>query len=160
MTSLTPQRPLRRRRPASPPDSDVRAVAYRQTRLEHALETAEDYVEAIAALISGKGEARTVDLSRHLGVSHVTVIRTVARLQRDGYVSTAPYRDIMLTEKGAQLASDMRQRHELVQTFLIGLGVPEGEARKDAEGIEHHCSPETLAAFRRYLANGGGSGRR
>lgn len=131
--------------------AEARALAHRQTRREHATETAEDYVEAIAALIAAEGEARAVDLARWLGVSHVTVIRTIARLQRDGYVSTKPYRSIFLTQQGARLAEEARQRHEVVQQFLTSLGVSEAVARNDAEGIEHHCSPETLAAFQRYL---------
>jgi DtxR family manganese transport transcriptional regulator len=116
-------------------------MAFRQTRREHSLETAEDYVEVIAALIEASGEARAVDLARHLGVSHVTVIRTVSRLQRDGFVFTRPYRSIFLTEKGAELAESSRRRHDLVLDFLIALGVPEAVARIDAEGLEHHCSP-------------------
>ena len=113
------------------------------------METAQDYVEAIADLAAVHGEARAVDLARRLGVSHVTVIRTVARLQRDGFVSTKPYRSIFLTERGSQLAEESRRRHEIVVAFLRGLGVPEQIAQTDAEGIEHHVSPETLAAFKR-----------
>lgn len=131
--------------------AEARALAHRQTRREHSTETAEDYVEAIAALITAQGEARAVDLARWLGVSHVTVIRTIARLQRDGFVSTRPYRSIFLTQKGAQLAEESLQRHEVVQRFLVSIGVPESVARNDAEGIEHHCSRETLAAFQRHL---------
>ncbi len=116
------------------------------------METAQDYAEAIADLSATQGEARAVDLARRLGVSHVTVIRTVARLQRDGYVSTQPYRAIFLTEKGSRLAEASRERHELVLEFLHALGVPEEIAQIDAEGIEHHVSPETLSAFKRFLA--------
>jgi DtxR family transcriptional regulator, manganese transport regulator len=151
MSKPASPRPARTRRPASESAAEPRALAYRQTRREHATETAEDYVEAIATLIATAGEARAVDLARHLGVSHVTVVRTVGRLQRDGYVSTRPYRSIFLTAKGAQLAEDSRCRHELVQDFLAALGIPETVAQNDAEGIEHHCSPETLATFRRHL---------
>jgi len=88
-------------------------------------------------------------------VSHVTVIRTVARLQRDGYVSTQPYRSIFLTDKGTRLAEASRRRHDIVVDFLLRLGVPEAVAQTDAEGIEHHVSPETLAVFRRYVAQKG-----
>jgi len=158
MSKPTSHRPGRTRGPATEPAVDARALAYRQTRCKHSTETAEDYVEAIATLIATAGEARAVDLARHLGVSHVTVIRTVARLQRDGYVSTRPYRSIFLTAKGVQLAEDSRCRHELVQDFLLALGVPEAVARIDAEGIEHHCSPETLGAFRRHLGRLGKGG--
>jgi DtxR family manganese transport transcriptional regulator len=151
MTSNGPTAGTPARKKASRKRAEAQATAHRQTRREHATETAEDYVEAIAALIAVDGEARAVALARWLGVSHVTVIRTIARLQRDGYVSTKPYRSIFLTRKGARLAEDSRRRHEVVQSFLISLGVPERVARNDAEGIEHHCSPETLAVFEQYL---------
>ena len=139
------------RRGAARP-AEVQASALRHTRKEHAMETAQDYAEAIADLGAIHGEARAVDLARRLGVSHVTVIRTVARLQRDGYVSTRPYRSIFLTDKGLRLADESRRRHEIVAAFLRALGVPDAIAQTDAEGIEHHVSPETLAAFERYTA--------
>jgi DtxR family transcriptional regulator, manganese transport regulator len=137
--------------------AELQASALRQTRREHSLETAEDYAEAIAELRETVGEARAVDLSRRLGVSHVTVIRTVARLQRDGYVSTQPYRSIFLTDKGMRLAEASRRRHDIVVEFLRSLGVPEVIAQTDAEGIEHHVSPETLIAFERYVTQHGGT---
>src|SRR4030081_2483784 len=93
-----------------------------QTRREHAAETAEDYVEAIAYLSASMGEARVVDLARRLGVTHVTVNRTVARLQRDGYVTAQPYRSIFLTERGRKLAEKSRERHETVVAFLRSIG--------------------------------------
>jgi len=136
-------------RPAPPPrrTTELQAAALKRTRSEHAMETAEDYVEAIGDLSALQGEARAVDLAKRLGVSHVTVVRTVARLQRDGYVSTRPYRSIFLTEKGSRLAEASRRRHDIVVAFLRSLGVPEEIAQTDAEGIEHHVSPETLEAF-------------
>jgi DtxR family transcriptional regulator, manganese transport regulator len=149
MTQRAKQTALRTR------SAEVQASALQQTRREHSTETAEDYVEAIAELTANTGEARAVDLARRLGVSHVTVIRTVARLQRDGYVSARPYRAIFLTEKGACLAAESRQRHEIVVDFLRSIGVSEQAAEIDAEGIEHHVSSETLAAFKRQLGRRG-----
>jgi DtxR family transcriptional regulator, manganese transport regulator len=35
--------------------------------------------------------------------------------------------------------------------FLRALGVSESVARADAEGIEHHVSAATLAAFERFV---------
>jgi Mn-dependent transcriptional regulator len=123
-----------------------------QTRREHANEIAEDYVEAIADLVTEVGEARVVDLAKRLGVTHVTVNRTVARLQNAGLVTSEPYRAIFLTEKGRTLATACKSRHETVVAFLRGLGIPERVAEMDAEGIEHHVSPETLSAFKRHTA--------
>jgi DtxR family manganese transport transcriptional regulator len=124
----------------------------RQTRRQHAQERAQDYVEAIAELISSTGEARATDLARLLGVTHVTVVRTVQRLQRNGLVTSLPYRSIFLTEAGRKLATKARSRHRTVVAFLEALGISSSAARADAEGIEHHVSAETLAAFERFLA--------
>ncbi len=132
--------------------SALQAESLQQTRREHASETAEDYVEAIADLTATQGEARVVDLARRLGVTHVTVNRTLARLQREGYVSVQPYRAIFLTDRGHKLAEECHHRHGIVVAFLRSLGIPEKTAEIDAEGIEHHVSPATLAAFAKHLA--------
>ncbi|MGB7745942.1 MAG: manganese-binding transcriptional regulator MntR [Verrucomicrobiia bacterium] len=130
------------------------AETFRRSRRDRAAETAQDYVEAIADLTAAVGEARVVDLARRLGVTHVTVNRTLARLQQAGYVNTKPYRAIFLTNAGHRLAGECKRRHETVVAFLRSLGVPEKAAEMDAEGIEHHVSPETLAVFERRLRKG------
>jgi DtxR family manganese transport transcriptional regulator len=129
------------------------AETFRRSRRDRALETAQDYVEAIADLSASLGEARVVDLARRLGVTHVTVNRTLARLKKIGFVNTKPYRAIFLTEAGHKLAAECKQRHKTVVSFLRALGISERIAELDAEGIEHHVSPETLAAFERQLGN-------
>ena len=63
-----------------------------------------------------------------------------------------PYRSIFLTDTGKKLAASSRERHTLVHSFLVALGVPEDVAEEDVEGIEHHVSEETLAAMRTFLA--------
>jgi DtxR family manganese transport transcriptional regulator len=145
---------LRKKMTAAVPDlpSPARqAENFRRSRRDRAVETAQDYVEAIADLTASQGEARVVDLARRLGVTHVTVNRTLARLQRAGFVNTKPYRAIFLTDAGGKLADECKQRHQTVVSFLRSLGVAERIAEMDAEGIEHHVSPETLAALERAL---------
>jgi DtxR family manganese transport transcriptional regulator len=127
------------------------AENFRRSRRDRATEVAQDYVEAIADLSAALGEARVTDLARRLGVTHVTVNRTLARLRQAGYVNTRPYRAIFLTDAGLKLAAESKQRHETVVAFLQSLGVSKKAAQLDAEGIEHHVSPETLAAFERRL---------
>jgi DtxR family manganese transport transcriptional regulator len=147
----------RRRRPhhPGPPRGpallvpEVQARAHQRTRTAHGSEIAEDYVEVIADLIDANGEARAVDIARRLGVTHVTVTKTIARLRDQGLVSSQPYRSIFLTDRGRQLAETVRRRHEIVVRFLRSIGVSETNARADAEGIEHHVSEETLAALER-----------
>ena len=59
--------------------SHATASYQRRTRQQHAQERAQDYAEAIADLIAEHGEARATDIAKALGVTHVTVIRTVQR---------------------------------------------------------------------------------
>jgi DtxR family manganese transport transcriptional regulator len=132
----------------------------RRTRQEHSEETAQDYVEMVAELIDTTGEARVIDLARRLGVTHVTVSRTLQRLRRDGLVTFLPYRSIFLTAAGRRLAEEARHRHEVVVEFLQSLGVPPAVAHSDAEGIEHHVSGETLEAFEKHLRREARGGRR
>ncbi len=142
-----------RKTPRKPTGGSADAVAdgHRRTRSDHAHEIAEDYVELIDDLLREAGEARVVDLARHLGVTQVTVTKTIDRLKRGKLVRSEPYRAIFLTSKGKRLASYTRRRHEIVLQFLLALGVPRSEAEADAEGIEHHISPRTLEAMREFV---------
>jgi DtxR family manganese transport transcriptional regulator len=130
--------------------AEEQAAQFGRTRRAHRTEIAEDYVELIADLIDGMGEARAVDLAGRLGVTNATVNNTVARLQREGLVRSEPYRAIFLTDKGWQLARHCRRRHAIVLAFLKLIGVSDEVAAIDAEGIEHHVSAETLEAFERF----------
>lgn len=124
---------------------------YKRTRDDHSREHAEDYVQIIDSLIQERGEARVVDIAQRMAVSNVAVSKAVQRLQRDGLVTSEPYRSIFLTNDGKQLADDARNRHALVQSFLEAIGVPSASADSDAEGIEHHISNDTLDAMERFL---------
>ena len=129
------------------------ADRHRRTRDDHAAETAEDYVEAVEELAEQTGRCRLIDLARHFGVSHVTVNKIITRLQREGLVETEPYGPISLTASGQQLAQTSRRRHQIVYDFLLAIGVSECAAEIDAEGIEHHVGPETLACLEKFNAS-------
>ncbi len=129
------------------PEPTPSANAHRRTRRDHAAETAEDYVEAIDDRTNEAGACRVVDLAKRFAVSHVTVTRTVTRLVRDGLAETEPYAPITLTAKGKRLAATARKRHQIVLEFLLAIGVRDGVAQIDAEGIEHHVSAQTLRRF-------------
>lgn len=131
--------------------TEGRAYNFRQARVARRSEVTEDYVEMIAALIAEKGEARPVDIAARLGVTQATVSKTIARLQREGWVVQQPYRAVFLTETGQKLADDSHHRHCLVVAFLLAIGVDEETAHHDAEGIEHHVSQQTLDAFSRFI---------
>ncbi len=125
-------------------DAGQQAAKFERVREAHKTEVAEDYVELIDDLINANGEARVVELAERMGVSHATVNKIIARLQREGLVISKPYRSIFLTDEGREMATAARRRHEIVVRFLKAVGVSDATAEIDAEGIEHHVSEETL----------------
>jgi DtxR family manganese transport transcriptional regulator len=136
-----------------PPD----ASRFARTRRAHRLETSEDYVEAIDQLhAQSQDGARVTDLARVMGVSHVTVVRTIGRLVSQGLVTTSRGKPVRLTRAGVALARRSRRRHEAVLAFLLHLGVSPRQAVIDAEGIEHHVSEQTIRAMRRAISGQAG----
>jgi DtxR family transcriptional regulator, manganese transport regulator len=133
------------------PAERAQARRFGKTRSAQSSAVVEDYVELIADLLAGAGEARPTDIARRLGVSHATAIKTIARLKRDGMATAKPYRGVFLTEAGEALATRVRTRHRLVVDLLVAIGVPAEAAEADAEGIEHHVSEATLKAFTQFL---------
>lgn len=129
----------------------TQARRFGRAREARAAEVMEDYAELIADLQGANGQARPQNIARRLGVSHVTVVKAINRLEREGIATARPYHGVRLTEAGADLARRVRVRHRLVVDLLVAVGVPPEDAENDAEGIEHHVSPRTLEAFARFL---------
>ena len=107
----------------------------------------------VKLIISNTTLDRPVDLAERLGVKPPTVTKNISRLVRAGLVRRERYRSIFLTEKGAALADACRRRHRTVVATLVALGVDPESAERDAEGIEHHVSDETLEAFERFVTS-------
>ncbi len=128
---------------------------FRQVREAHRSELIDDYVELISDLIREVGEARQVDMAARLGVSQPTVAKMLKRLATVGLIEQIPWRGVFLTPEGERLAQASRERHQIVESFLLVLGVSPEIARRDAEGMEHHVSEETLERFRLFTLQQG-----
>jgi DtxR family manganese transport transcriptional regulator len=135
--------------PAEPTQAD----RFGKARAARSMTLTEDYVELIADLHAVHGEARATEIAKRLGVAHPTALKCITRLKREGFVTSRPYRGVFLTEVGAALAEKVRARHRLVVDMLRALGVPQEAAEADAEGMEHHASEATQAAFAKFLGN-------
>lgn len=113
----------------------------------------EDYLERIGELIRSKGYARVSDIARALGVREASVSNMVRRLDEEGLLKYEKYRGLILTAPGEALADNVARRHARLHDFLTLLGLPPDVVQRDVEGMEHHVSPETLAALERLTAN-------
>ena len=130
-------------------DVAEQANAFRQSREARRKALTEDYVELIGDLVAERGEARSVDIATRFGVTQATVAKAIGRLKREGFVRAERYGTLHLTPAGDTLAAASRIRHKTVVDFLKSIGVADDIAERDAEGIEHHVSEETLRAFAR-----------
>lgn len=143
--------PVPRKAKLSATGVETHAEAFQKSRDARRSELMEDYVEMIADMIDEGGEARQTDIARRLGVKQPTVAKMLKRLVQGSLVTQRPYRGVFLTEEGWRIARTSRRRHEIVEAVLRRLGVDEDTARRDSEGMEHHVSDTTLAAFERFL---------
>ena len=139
----------------NPKKEAVRAGRFARVRQDHAREMAEDYAEMILDLEGDQAASvRPAALARALGVSHVTVLRALERLTRDGILVRLD-QGVQLSPRGRRLGESSRNRHRLVVAFLESLGVPPEVAAVDGEGIEHHVSSVTLECLADHLIRNG-----
>ena len=80
-----------------------------------------------------------------------TVTSMVQKLARGGYLLHEPYRGMRLNEKGEKVARSVISRHNIIEEFLAILGIAEGTAHQDAEGIEHYIHPVTIQKIQRLV---------
>ncbi len=129
---------------------------FRQVREAHRRELIDDYVELISDLIIEVGEARQVDMAARLGVSQPTVAKMLKRPASLGFIQMIPARRFSDAGRGEAGAGKPRAASNC-RKFLLVLGVSPEIARRDAEGMEHHVSQETLDAFLAFTQQHGTS---
>lgn len=110
----------------------------------------EDYLEAVYILISEDRPAQVRDVAKMLAVKMPSVVKAIHELKRLGLVTQKPYAAIELTVKGARVAKHVLNRHTLLRSFLMKLGVSRRNADKDACLMEHILSAETIDRIRSY----------
>ena len=81
------------------------------------------------------------------------VVKAIHELKKLGLVTQKPYAAIELTVKGARVAKQVLNRHTLLRSFLMKLGVSRRNADKDACLMEHILSAETIDRIRSYTEN-------
>ena len=114
-------------------------------------ESSEDYLESVLILCRQHGSARSVDIASRLGVSKPSVSVAMKKLRENGYILMGDDNRITLTPEGEAIACRTLEKHDLLCTLLIRLGVSEETALADACKIEHDLSEETFEAIRNHL---------
>jgi Mn-dependent DtxR family transcriptional regulator len=110
-------------------------------------QSAEDYLERILELIQEKGFARVADIAMSLRVRQASVTDMVQKLARQGYLKYERYQDVVMTNKGRDVARRIQDRHKTLSRFFSLLGLDVATQREDIEGIEHHLSQTTVSVL-------------
>jgi len=99
-------------------------------------ESLENYLEMIGFL-NDEGEIRVTDIASRLDVSKPSVLTALKTLEEQGFLEHQHYGTISLTKKGMSEARAIRERHQLLTSYLKDiLGVSAEIAEKDACKME------------------------
>ena len=116
-------------------------------------ESAENYLETILVISKRKPQVRSIDIANELSFSKPSVSVAMKNLRLNGYINVNVNQEgyITLTESGLAIAEKIYERHELLSTWLIKLGVAPETASEDACRMEHVISPESFHAIKAHL---------
>lgn len=112
----------------------------------------ENYLESIFELGQDGQVVRVKDLAAKLNVRMASVTGALRNLAKSNLVYYAPYKNIVLTEKGENMARRIHSRHHVITSFLIdALGVMPAVAEEDACKLEHVLSRETMDGLLKFM---------
>ena len=116
-------------------------------------ESGEMYLETILCLSKIKSSVRAIDVCEHMGYSKPSVSRAIGLLKSGGYVTVDDAGHITLTDDGLAVAEKIYERHTLLTSFLVALGVDEATASDDACRLEHAISDVSFDAVKQFVEN-------
>ena len=116
---------------------------------------AENYLEAILMLQKKSGNVRSIDIAHELSFTKPSVSVAMKGFREEGYIHVEDAGNIVLTEKGRQIAERIYERHQVIARALIALGVAEETAYADSCKIEHDLSDESFSKIKAYLLSKG-----
>lgn len=117
----------------------------------HKTESAENYLETILVLSKKLPVVRSIDIATELNYSKPSVSIAMKNLRENGCIEVSSAGFITLTERGLEIANSIYERHEVLSSVFISLGVTPEVAVADACKIEHQISEETFQALKKHM---------
>ena len=115
-------------------------------------ESAENYLEAILIIHNRQGNVRSIDIANELRFSKPSVSVAMKNLRTNGYIEVDKEGFITLLDKGREIADKIYERHTLLSTWLVRMGVSPEVAAEDACRIEHVISAETFERLKEHVS--------
>ena len=116
----------------------------------HINESAENYLETILILSKVLPVVRSVDIANELGFKKSSVSIAMKHLRENKHITVSDAGFITLTPSGRQIAEMIYERHQVISSWLIRLGVDEETALEDACKMEHVISKESFEAIKKH----------
>ncbi len=114
-------------------------------------ESAENYLETILILSKRLPVVRSVDIAAELDFKKSSVSVAMKHLREKEHIIMDKSGFITLTPAGREIAEMIYERHQLLSSWLMSLGVSEKNAVGDACRIEHVISSESFDAIKKYV---------
>ena len=114
-------------------------------------ESAENYLETILVLSKQLPVVRSVDVANELGFKKSSVSVAMKNLREKNHITETKAGFIYLTDSGRAIAEMIYERHQLISSCLMKLGVSEKTAVEDACRIEHVISKESFDALKNHI---------
>ena len=114
-------------------------------------ESAENYLETILILSQKLPVVRSVDIANELGFKKSSASVAMKNLREKEHIKVDEQGFIHLTPSGLEIANMIYERHTLLSSWLIHLGVPADVAAADACKMEHVISKESFEAIKRHV---------
>lgn len=104
----------------------------------------EDYLENILILQQTIPNVHSIDIVNYMNFSKPSVSVAMHKLKDKGLITMDASGVIKLTDAGHEIASSVYEKHKVISSLLISIGVSEAQALEDACEIEHCISAETF----------------
>ena len=114
-------------------------------------ESGEMYLETILVLSQRNGNVRSIDIAGEMNFSKPSVSRAMGKLREGGYINMNSDGMITLTDSGRAVAEKIYERHNVLSTLLMQLGIEQEIATEDACRIEHVISDESFNAIKTHV---------
>ena len=115
-------------------------------------ESAENYLETILMLSKKLPVVRSVDIANELGFKKSSVSIAMKNLRENNHITVSDAGFIFLTDSGRAIAEMIFERHELISSWLMRMGVSKETALEDACKMEHVISQESFEAIKKFIA--------
>ena len=112
----------------------------------------EEYLKTIYLLEKNNKKVRVTDIAKKLKITKPSVNKGINILKELGLIVYEAYKDILLTDKGKELAIKIIKRQDILEMFLVNvLEIERKQAVEEAKALKHAISEKTAIKLNKYI---------